>query len=136
MILNEFIKETQKNQMISTLLKHYGVGSVKMKMKSMKDHAHYNVDKGFLELSNKYKTIKDSQTKEFLITIIHEIRHAMDAKKYGWRKFKDMYEMEMNLMVQQGKDPYDDNKYEIDAEEFGQNNWKKWYNTFKKEGLI
>jgi riboflavin synthase alpha subunit len=136
MILNEFIKETQKNQMISTLLKHYGVGSVKMKMKSMKDHAHYNVDKGFLELSNKYKTIKDSQTKEFLITVIHEIRHAMDAKKYGWRKFKDMYEMEMNLMVQQGKDPYDDNKYEIDAEEFGQNNWKKWYNTFKKEGLI
>ena len=136
MILNEFIKESQKNQMISTLLKHYGVGSVKMKMKSMKDHAHYNVDKGFLELSNKYKTIKDSQTKEFLITIIHEIRHAMDAKKYGWRKFKDMYEMEMNLMVQQGKDPYDDNKYEIDAEEFGQKNWKKWYNTFKKEGLI
>ena len=136
MILNEFIKETQKNQMISTLLKHYGVGSVKMKTKSMKDHAHYNVDKGFLELSNKYKTIKDSQTKEFLITIIHEIRHAMDAKKYGWRKFKDMYEMEMNLMVQQGKDPYDDNKYEIDAEEFGQNNWKKWYNTFKKKGLI
>ena len=136
MILNEFIRETQKNQMISTLLKHYGVGSVKMKTKSMKDHAHYNVDKGFLELSNKYKTIKDSQTKEFLITIIHEIRHAMDAKKYGWRKFKDMYEMEMNLMVQQGKDPYDDNKYEIDAEEFGQKNWKKWYNTFKKEGLI
>ena len=136
MILNEFIRETQKNQMISTLLKHYGVGSVKMKMKSMKDHAHYNVDKGFLELSNKYKTIKDSQTKEFLITIIHEIRHAMDAKKYGWRKFKDMYEMEMNLMVQQGKDPYNDNKYEIDAEEFGQNNWKQWYNKFKKQNLI
>ena len=122
--------------MISLLMKHYKVGAVKIKTKLMKDHAHYNVDKGFLELSNKYKTIKDSQTKEFLITIIHEIRHAMDAKKYGWRKFKDMYEMEMNLMVQQGKDPYDDNKYEIDAEEFGQKNWKKWYNTFKKEGLI
>ena len=136
MILNEFIKETQKNQMISTLLKHYGVGSVKMKMKPMKDHAHYNVDKGSLELSNRYKTIKDSQLKDFLITIIHEIRHAMDAKKYGWRKFKEMYEMEMNLMVQQGKNEYDDNKYEIEAEEFGQKNWKKWYNIFKKEGLI
>ena len=136
MILNEFIKETEKNQMISTLLKHYGVGSVKMKMKPMKDHAHYNVDKGSLELSNRYKTIKDSQLKDFLITIIHEIRHAMDAKKYGWKKFKDMYEMEMNLMVQHGKNEYDDNKYEIEAEEFGQRNWKKWYNTFKKEGLI
>ena len=136
MILNEFIKESQKNQMISTLLKHYGVGSVKMKMKSMKDHAHYDVDRGELQLSKRYKTIKDSQIKEFLITMIHEIRHAMDAKKYGWKKFKEMYEMEMNLMVAKGKNEYDDNKYEIEAEEFGQKNWKKWYNTFKKEGLI
>ena len=136
MILNEFIKETDKNQMIKELLKHYGVGSVKMKYKSMKDFAHYDVDRGELQLSKRYKTIKDSQIKEFLITMIHEIRHAMDAKKYGWKKFKEMYEMEMNLMVQQGKNEYDDNKYEIEAEEFGQKNWKKWYNTFKKEGLI
>ena len=136
MILNEFIKETQKNQMISTLLKHHGVGSVKMKMKSMKNHAHYDVDRGELHLSSRYKNLKDSQVKNFLITIIHEIRHAMDAKKYGWKKFKEMYEMEMNLMVQQGKNEYADNKYEIEAEEFGQKNWKKWYNTFKKEGLI
>ena len=136
MILNEFIKETQKNQMISTLLKHYGVGNVKMKMKSMKDHAHYDVDRGQLQLSTKYKNLKDSQVKNFLITIIHEIRHAMDAKKYGWKKFKEMYEMEMNLRVANNQDEYKDNKYEIEAEEFGQKNWKKWYNTFKKEGLI
>ena len=136
MILNEFIQETQKNQMISTLLKHYGVGNVKMKMKSMKDHAHYDVDRGQLQLSTKYKNLKDSQVKNFLITIIHEIRHAMDAKQYGWKKFKEMYEMEMNLMVAKGKDEYDDNKYEIEAEEFGQKNWNKWYKQFKKEGLI
>ena len=136
MILNEFIKETQKNQMISTLLKHYNVGSVKMKMKSMKDHAHFNVDTGTLELSSRYKNIKDSQIKEFLITIIHEIDHAIDAKKYGWKKFKEMYEFEMNLQVQAGKNEYDDNEFEIKAEKFGQKNWKKWYSTFKKEGLI
>ena len=46
MILNEFIKETQKNQMIMELLKYYRVESVKMKYKSMKDHAYYNVDTG------------------------------------------------------------------------------------------
>ena len=136
MILNEFIKETQKNQMIKELLQYYKVGSVKMKMKSMKDHAHYDVDRGILQLSTRYKTIKDSQIKEFLITIIHEIRHAMDAKKYGWKKFKEMYEMEMNLLVQQGKDEYRDNKYEIEAEEFGQKNWKQWYSKFKKQNLI
>ena len=136
MILNEFIKETQKNQMIKELLQYYKVGSVKMKMKSTKDHAHYDVDRGILQLSTRYKTIKDSQIKEFLITIIHEIYHAMDAKRYGWKKFKEMYEMEMNLLVQQGKHPYRDNKYEIEAEEFGQKNWKQWYNKFKKQNLL
>ena len=122
--------------MIATLLKQYKVQNVKVKMKSMKDHAHYNVDSGVLELSTRYKTIKTRQTREFLITIIHEIYHAMDSKKYGWRKFKEMYEMEMNYLVQQGKDEYKDNKYEIAAEDFGQKNWKKWYNKFKKEGLF
>ena len=122
--------------MISDLLKHYKVGSVRVKLKSMKNHAHYDVDRGTLELSTKYKTIKNSQLKEFLITILHEIYHAMDAKKYGWKKFKDMYEMEMNLQIAKGKDEYDDNKYEIEAEKFGQKNWSKWKTRFKKEGLI
>ena len=122
--------------MIVTLLSHYGVQSVKVKMKSMKGHAHYNVDTGTLELSTRYKTIKSSQVKEFLITILHEIYHAMDSKKYGWKKFKEMYEMEMNLMIAKNKDEYKDNKYEIEAEEFGQKNWKKWNTKFKKQGLI
>ena len=98
--------------------------------KFIKDYAHYNVDTGTLELSSRYKEIKPRQMKEFLITILHEIRHAMDAKKYGWRKFKEMYEMEMNMISQghyPGKDdPYKDNKYEIEAENFGVKNMTKW----------
>ena len=136
MLIREFISETNKNKMISDLLKHYKVGSVRVKLKSMKNHAHYDVDRGTLELSTKYKTIKNSQVKEFLITILHEIYHAMDAKRYGWKKFKDMYEMEMNLQIAKGKDEYKDNKYEIDAEKFGKANWSKWKRVFKKEGLI
>ena len=140
MILNEFIKETQKNQMISALLKHYKVESVKMKYKPMKDHAYFNVDNGTMELSTRYKTLKTSQVKQFLITTIHEIKHAMDSKKYGWRKFKGMWEYEANMITQghrEGKThPYKDNPYEIEAEEFGQKNWKKWHTRFKKEGLI
>ena len=136
MIIKEFISETNKNQMISTLLKHYKVESVKVKMKSMKNHAHYNVDTGTLELSTRYRVIKRNKIKEFLITIIHEIYHAMDSKKYGWRKFKDMYEYEMNYRIAKDQDEYKDNKYEIEAEEFGQKNWSKWNNKFKKEGLI
>jgi len=140
MLIREFISETNKNQMISILLKHYKVGSVKVKQKSMKDHAHFDVDRGTLELSTRYKTIKNRQLKEFLITIIHEIRHAMDAKKYGWKKFKEMYELEIAQFQadnpNKADDWYDYISFEKEAEEFGQKNWKKWYNRFKKEGLI
>jgi hypothetical protein len=136
MLIREFISETNKNQMISDLLKHYKVGSVKIKMKRMKDYAHYDVDRGELQLSTKYSKIKNRDIKEFLITIIHEIYHAMDAKRYGWKKFKEMYELEMNYQVGQGKDEYKDNKFEIAAENFGQKNWKKWYNKFKKQKLF
>ena len=136
MLIREFISETNKNQMISTLLKHYKVGSVKVKMKSMKDLAHFDVDRGELQLSTRYKTIKKRDVKEFLITIIHEIYHAMDAKRYGWKKFKEMYEMEMNYQISQGRDEYDDNKYEIEAEKFGQGIYKVWHRKYKKEGLF
>ena len=140
MLIKEFISETNKNQMIADLLKYYGVGSVKVKHKSMKRHAHFDVDRGALVLSTRYKTIKNSQIKQFLITIIHEIDHAMDSKKYGWRKFKDMYEWEQNMIAQghyPGKsDIYWDHKYEIKAEKFGQKNYQKWYKTFKKQELF
>ena len=136
MIIKEFISETNKNQMISILLKHYKVGSVKVKQKSMKNHAHYNVDTGTLELSTRYRVIKPNKIKEFLITILHEIYHAMDAKKYGWKKFKDMYEYEMNYRIANDQDEYKDNKYEIEAEDFGQKTYPKWYRKFKKEELF
>jgi len=141
MLIREFISEANKSQMITTLLKHYKVGNVRVKLKSMKDHAHYNVDTGTLELSTRYKTIKSSRVKEFLITILHEIRHAMDSKKYGWKKFKSMYEMEIAQWQAENPNKNADNWYdyisfETEAEEFGQNYWKKWNTQFKKEGLI
>ena len=136
MLIREFISEANKSQIITTLLKHYKVGNVRVKLKSMKEHAHYNVDTGTLELSTRYKTIKSTQIKEFLITILHEIYHAMDSKKYGWKKFKEMYEMEMNYRIAKDQDEYKDNKFEIEAEDFGQNNWKKWQSKFKRENLI
>jgi hypothetical protein len=137
MLVKEFISQTEKDNMIATLLKHYKVQNVKVKYKSMKDYAHYNVDTGTLELSSKYKQIKPRQLKDFLITMLHEIRHAMDAKKYGWRKFKDMYEMEQNMIAQghypNKSDIYKDNKYEIEAEEFGNKNVSRWKSQFTKK---
>jgi hypothetical protein len=137
MLVKEFISKTKRDHMISTLLQAYKVESVKVKYKSTKHHAWYNVDTGVLELSTRYKEIKPRQIKEFITTMLHEIYHAMDAKKYGWRKFKDMYETEMN-MISQGhypdkSDPYADNKYEIDAREFSEKNISRWQSHFSKK---
>jgi hypothetical protein len=136
MIIKEYISDSNKRQMISTLLKHYKVESVKVREKSMKTHANYNVDNGVLELSTKYKTIKNNQIEEFIITLLHEIYHAMDAKRLGWKGFKLDYEWEQNYQVSNDKDPYKDNKFEIEAEAFGQSKWKKWKDKFKKSGLL
>ena len=137
MLIKEFITTVEKDYMIVTLLKHYKVQKVKVKYKSMKDYAHYNVDTGTLELSSRYKEIKPRQLKDFLITMLHEIRHAMDAKKYGWRKFKEMYETEMNMIAQDfypnKSNPYKDNKYEIEAENFGIKIAFKWKSQFTKK---
>ena len=129
-----------KKEMIGRLLKYYGVENTRIKHKNIKDHAHYIVEDGILLLSTRYKELKKSQVKEFLITIIHEIDHARMAKKYGWRKFREMWEIDANKITSgwyKGKsDPYEDNKYEIQAEKFGQKNWSKWFQKFKKEGFI
>ena len=100
MLIREFISETNKNQMISRLLQYYKVGSVKLKYKSMKDFAHFDVDRGELQLSTRYKTVKKRDIEEFLTTIIHEIYHAMDAKRYGWRKFKETLELSTLIRIQ------------------------------------
>jgi hypothetical protein len=136
MIIKEYISRANKNQMINILLKHHKVANVKVKLKSMPDFAHYDVDRGTLELSTKYKSIKTNQIEEFLITMLHEIYHAMDAKKYGWKKFKDMYEYEMAVQIANDKDQYKDNKFEIAAEDYGQKNWRKWFKRFKAEKLF
>ena len=126
--------------MIGRLLKHYKVESVRWKFKSIKDHAHYQVEDGILLLSTRYKEIDKSNIKEFLITMIHEIDHAMMSKKYGWKKFRSMWEYEANMITQghsKGKsDPYKDNPYEIQAEKFGQKHWRKWLSKFKKDCYI
>ena len=141
MLLTEFIKEAEKNQMIAAILKDHKV-RVRVVHKSIKDYAYYVLGKGVLEISNKKGVIKDE--KDFLITVLHETWHAVQATKMGWRNLKDDYEME--IAKWQADNPKDmsgwlRNKrkaisFENDAEEYAQKTWKKWQSKFKKEGLI
>jgi|TARA_R110002096_G_scaffold106060_2_gene233372 4-alpha-glucanotransferase len=113
------------NKIVSILINHYDVNYINIKYKQMDDFAYFNVDDSELQLNKKYKSLKRSQIKEFLITVLHEIYHAMDSKRYGKENFKERYEMEMNWLVTMGYS-LNDNRYELDAESFGRENWKMW----------
>ena len=62
----------------------------------------------------------------------------------GWRKLEQEYEMEIaQWQAENPKDPdgWEKNKregisFEREAEKFGRNEWKNWYNKFKKDGTI
>ena len=141
MLLNEFIKEAEKNQMIAAILKDHKV-RVRVVHKSIKDYAYYVLGKGVLEISNKKGVIRNE--KDFIITVLHETWQAVQATKIGWKNLRDNYEMEISKW--QLENPKDmrgwmRNKreaisFEKEAENFGQKEWKNWYNKFKKENII
>tara|TARA_Y100000034_G_scaffold27353_1_gene32654 strand:+ start:500 stop:925 length:426 start_codon:yes stop_codon:yes gene_type:complete len=141
MILNEFIKDAEKNQMIAAILKDHKV-KVRVIHKPIKDYAYYVLGKGVLEISNRKGVIRNE--KDFLITVLHETRHAVQATKMGWKKLRDSYELE--IAHWQSENPKDldgwmRNKREVisfekEAEKYAQKNWKQWYNKFKKQNLI
>ena len=141
MLIKEYLNQSQKNHIIATLLKYYRV-KVRVVYKSIKDYAYYQFDKGVLEISNKKGVIRNE--KEFLITVLHEIKHAIQAGKYGWRKLQQSYEFEISKYQMENPnnmDGWKHNKrkaisFEEEAEEFGQKEWKNWYNKFKKENVI
>ena len=141
MLLTEFIKEAEKNQMIAAILKDHKV-RVRVVHKSIKDYAYYVLGKGVLEISNKKGVIRNE--KDFIITVLHEVWHAVQATKMGWRKLQLSYELE--IAHYQAENPKDMDgwmrdkreviSYEKEAEKYAQKNWKQWYNRFKKQKLI
>ena len=78
-----------------------------------KNKADYNVDDDIINIK------PTSKFKDFLVTVFHEIDHALDAKKYGKKKYKEKYEREMNIAVDKGGDAHDDNYFEKKAEKYG-----------------
>ena len=141
MLLNEFIKEAEKNQMIAAILKDHKV-RVRVDHKSIKDYAYYVLGKGVLEISNKKGVIRNE--KDFLLTVLHETWHAVQATKMGWKKLRDSYELEISHWQSQNPKDIDGwmrNKreaisFEKEAEKYAQKNWKQWYSKFKKQNLI
>tara|TARA_Y100000593_G_scaffold56161_1_gene104812 strand:- start:464 stop:904 length:441 start_codon:yes stop_codon:yes gene_type:complete len=118
---------------VRDMLKYYKVPNTKIKWATYTDKfAHYDFDRDIIHIS----TTMNKDNKEFLITVTHEIKHAMDRKKFGsGDAYQDAYEMEQNMQVSNNKHPYKDNKYEIAAEKFGQREWKRWSKRIGKVGV-
>ena len=53
-----------------------------------------------------------------MMTLYHEINHAIYCQEMGTEAYKHDYELEMERCIISDLDPYEDNYYEVAAEEF------------------
>ena len=108
----------------SDLVKYYKVKS-KIKFGASANKADYNWMTDTIRLRSSYTTVK-----ELITTILHEIKHAKDAKKMGKNKYEKAYQLAGDLAVNKGKDFHDDNKFEEIAEKWAIKEYRKWKNKF------
>ena len=108
------------------LVKYYNLKS-KVKFGTYgEDDGGYDWTKDTIYLNKFYPKVS-----EYIITVLHEIHHAKQIKKYGRKKFIKKYQQASNMADLDGKDRYWANKWERKAENWAQQEFrKKWKNKF------
>ena len=114
------IERIDYNQVANTLVKQCGLKS-KVKIGSGTQFGEYVPETDTITLRPSYKSVK-----AFLITVLHEIKHALDAKRLGTKKFIKKYTQAGTMAAYDGLDPHDDNKWEEKAENFAKQELHKW----------
>ena len=87
--------------------------------------ADYDWVNDTINLRKNYSSVKD-----FLITVLHEIKHALDRKKMGMKRYEKAYTIAGEMAVQKGGDFHDDNRFEEEAEKFGKREFLKMKKNF------
>ena len=110
------------------LVKDYGLRSkVRFGKVTGTNKADYDWVKDIINLRKSYSSVK-----EFIVTVLHEIDHANDRKKMGWRKYEKEYQRAGDVAVNKGRDFHDDNSFEEKAEKWARKEYsKKWKRKFK-----
>ena len=128
----EALGKTESLRIAEFLVNHYsrkippGIKIVETNFSDKSLKGDYDVDRNKIRIRTSY-----SKKSDFIISVLHEIKHAMDAKDKGKNQYKKEYEMEMNYQIALGKDRYDDNKFEIEAEKWAQKEYRKrWKGDF------
>ena len=128
----EALGKTESLRIAEFLVNHYsrkipsGIKIIETNFSDKSLKGDYDVDRNKIRIRTSY-----SKKSDFIISVLHEIKHAMDAKDKGKNQYKKEYEMEMNYQIALGKDRYDDNKFEIEAEKWAQKEYRKrWKGDF------
>lgn len=108
------------HQIASDLVSKYGLKS-RVKFGSGSNYGDYIPETDTITLRPSYSSMK-----EFIITVLHEIGHAIDANRLGKKTFIKKYNQAGTMANYQGLHPHDDNKWEEKAERFAQREYKRW----------
>ena len=114
------IERIDYHELATQLVNSYNLKS-KVKIGTGKTFGEYVPEKDLITLRPSYRTVK-----EFLLTVLHEIRHALDAKQLGVKKYIKKYVQAGTMANYDGLDPHDDNKWEEKAEKFAKKELSKW----------
>ena len=111
------------------IVKKYGLKSkVVLSKRSGTSTGDYSVEYDTIELRKEYENVA-----EFIISVLHEIKHALDAKHLKPKSFLKKYKQAGKIAAYQGLDRHDANKWEKRAESWAQREWKnKWKNKLEK----
>ena len=109
------------------LVKHYKLRS-KVSFGKVKgqNEADYDWVKDVINLKRNYPNVK-----EFIVSVLHEIHHATQVKKYGKKRFLKKYIQASNMADFDGFNRYDNNKWERKAENWANQEYRRfWKNKF------
>ena len=105
------------------IIRKYGLKSkVVLSKRGGTSKGDYVVEYDKIELRKKYEDFSD-----FIISVLHEIKHALDSKKLKPKVFLKKYKQASKMADYQGLDRHDDNKWEERAERWAQKEWKRYW---------
>jgi hypothetical protein len=121
-----FMERADFQYVASELVKHYGLRS-KIKFGTFgKNEGDYDFDNDVIKLRKSYPKVS-----EFIISVLHEIHHATQVKKYGKKRFLKKYMQASAMADFDGFNRYDKNKWEIRAENWAKQEYiRRWKNKF------
>ena len=126
--LHLMMERTDYVYVADQIVKHYNLPTkVKFKQsfkrKNNKDKGTYDWENDIIYIRPQgYKSVED-----FIITILHEIHHAVRVHRYGYKDFIKKYQQAGQVADFLGKDRYFANKWERKAEGWAKHEYNRYF---------